>query len=246
MPHKEIVLGLLPQLLPFPVALSSLMMAPFEEAMESVPLAPPENETTNVTQIAPTEPAVEEQQQEAAPTVDPWALPEGEPGETPPEGEEEEGGEDLPPTDTMRAVASLKESSARLGSAFGSSASGVDQKLGLTRTLGALDEKTHVSQSVKYVGGALGEWWSSIDSKLGVTETAKELSTDFNKNIVKPLQATTVVQESTRNLQTFDETHGITRSAASTLAKGADMLANSLVGGGSNNDPDDDGPNPVG
>lgn len=219
------------------------MMAPFEEAMESVPLAPPENETTNVTQIAPTEPAVEEQQQEAL-AVDPWALPEGEPGETPPE--EEEDGEESPPTDTMRAVASLKESSARLGSAFGSSASGVDQKLGLTRTLGALDEKTHVSQAVKSVGGALGEWWSSIDSKLGVTETAKELTTDFNRNIVKPLKATPVVQTSTRNLQTFDETHGITRSAASTLAKGADMLANSLVGGGSNNVPDDDGPNPVG
>jgi hypothetical protein len=215
------------------------MMAPFEEAMESVPLAPPDNETTEVTQIAPAEPA-EEQQQEASPqAVDPWALPEGELGETPPE-------EDGPPTDTMRALASLKQSSVRLGSAMCSSASGVDQKLGLTRTLGALDEKTQVSQAVKSVGDTLGEWWSSIDSKLGVTETAKELSLDFTKNVVEPLKAKPVVQESTRNLQTFDETHGITRSAASTLAKGADMLANSLVGGESNNVPDDDEPNPVG
>lgn len=205
--------------------------------MESVPLAPPENET-EVTQVVP-EPEV---QQEVSPVVDPWALQEGEPDESSPQEEAEE--EEALPTDTLQALASLRESSVRLGSAISSSASGVDQKLGLTKALGTLDEKTHVSQAVKNASDALGGWWSSIDSKLGVTETAKELSTDFHAHVVEPLKAKPVVQESTRNLQTFDETHGITRSAASTLAMGADMLAKSLVGDGPNkpnNDESDGG-----
>jgi hypothetical protein len=204
-----------------------IMMAPNEEVMESVPLAPPENEAEDTQVLS------EPQQGDVVSTivVDPWALPE--PDDDPPQ---EEGEEELS-SDTMQALANLKASSMRLGSAISSSASGVDQKLGLTKAMERLDEKTSISSTFTVASDTLGGWIRGIDAKFGVMETAKELSTDFHAHVVEPLKAQPVIQGSTRNIVTFDETHGITRSAASTLAKGADLLAKSLVG-------DDDGPNP--
>ena len=181
-------------------------MTPNDDVMESVSLAPPENETE--------------------------VTHNDDDGDDPPQTKEEEEEETLSSSDTTtpQAFEHLKESSMRLGYAISSSALGVDQKLGFTKAMEQLDDKTHVSQAVKNASNALGGWFRGMDATLGVTDSVKDLSTEFHAHVVEPLKAQPVIQESTRNLIQFDETHGITRSAASTLAKGADLLTKHLVG----------------
>ena len=136
--------------------------------------------------------------------------------------------EEPPPTDTQKALNSLRQSSIRLGSAIQSTATELDGKVGLTKTVGALDEKTRASQTFKSATMALGGWLSSVDSQLGVSQKTAELGHALNERVVEPMKP--VVAESTRKLYEVDEQHGITRSTASTLAKGADLLTSSLVG----------------
>jgi len=193
-----------------------------EDAMEAVTLA------SEVEDAAKTE----EVPAEEAPVDDPFALPEGDVAAAANEETQEE-----PPTDTQKALDSLKRSSIKLGSAISMTATEVDSKVGITKTVSALDQKTKASQTFKGAAMALGGWLSSVDSQLGVTQKTKELGTALNERVVEPIKP--VVMESTRNLQTFDEQHGITRSTASTLAKGADMLTQSLTGGaGGSNEPE--------
>lgn len=184
----------------------------------------------------------EEAEEEKEATVeDPFALPEGEnvaaaTDTTPQETEQP------PPTDTQKALESLRASSVRLGSAIQSTATDVDSKVGISKTFTTLDEKTRASQTFKGAATAIGGWLSSVDSQLGVTQKTKEIGSALNERVVEPIKPT--VEKSTRQLQTFDESHGITRSTASTLAKGADMLAQSLTKNKSNQpeSPRDDDP----
>lgn len=182
-----------------------------EETMEAVALAPEAEES--------------KPEEEMLAEDDPFALPEGVDAAVATAADETE---EAPPTDTQKALESLKRSSVRLGSAIQSTATDVDSKVGITKTVSALDQKTRASQTFKGAATALGGWLSSVDSQLGVTQKTKELGSALNERVVEPIKP--AVQESTRTLQTFDETHGITRSTASTLAKGADMLTQSLVG----------------
>lgn len=158
---------------------------------------------------------------------DPFALPE----ETDDDNNEQE--EEEPPTDTQKALESLKRSSVRLGSALQTTATDIDGKVGITKTMGAIDQKTRASQTFKSATMALGGWLSSVDSQLGVSQKTAELGHALNERVVEPIKP--VVMESSRKLQEVDEQHGITRSTASTLAKGADMLTSSLVGNNESN-----------
>ena len=198
-----------------------------EEPMEAVTLATDEEKSEEVPV---------QQEQDDAPVNDPFALPEGDAADEPDE-------EEAPLTDTQKALENLKRSSIKLGSAIGSTASEIDQRVGITKAVEDIDNKVHASQTLKSATMALGGWLSSVDSQLGVSQMTKELGAALNERVVEPIKPTVI--ESTRNLQTFDETHGITRSTASTLAKGADMLTKSLVGDGSDSNatpPGDDGP----
>lgn len=180
--------------------------------MEAVALAPEET----------TEEETKETEEES-PIQDPFALPE-ETNTTTTEEEEEVP----PPTDTQKALNSLRQSSIRLGSAIQSTATDLDTKVGLSKHVGALDEKTNATQKLKSATMALGGWLSSVDSQLGVSQKTAELGHALNERVVEPIKP--VVAESTRKLCQVDEQHGITRSTASTLAKGADLLTSSLVG----------------
>jgi hypothetical protein len=193
-----------------------------EEPMEAVALAP-EAEKVEET------PAAQKEHDEAPALDDPFALPEVD-ADAAAETQEEE-----PLTDTQKALESLKRSSIKLGSAIGSTATEIDQKVGLTKAVGDIDNKVHASQTLKNATAALGGWLSSVDSQLGVSQMTMELGQALNERVVEPIKP--AVMESTRSLQTFDETHGITRSTASTLAKGADMLTHSLVGDASDPPP---------
>lgn len=188
--------------------------------MESVNLAAEKAEESK------SEEQVVEETQEVV--EDPFALEET---TAPSNNDEEETQPTEPPTDTQKALESLKRSSVRLGSAIQSTASNVDSSIGISKTVTAIDEKTRASHTFKGAATALGGWLSSVDSQFGVTQKTKELGHALNERVVEPIKP--AVQESQRHLQTFDESHGITRSTASTLAKGADMLAQSLVGSGS-------------
>lgn len=192
--------------------------------MESVALAPEEKKPEAVVE-----------QKEEAPVDDPFALPEVADDAVAADENTTEEEEAEPPTDTQKALDALKRSSVKLGSAISSTATDVDSKIGVTRAVHSIDEKTRASQTFKGAAMALGGWLSSVDSQLGVTQKTKELGTAINEKVVEPIKPK--VMESTRNLQTFDEQHGITRSTASTLAKGADMLTHSLVGEEKNEPP---------
>lgn len=180
-----------------------------EGMMEAVALAPEETTTEEE----------KEEEEEEEPVQDPFALPEETTTEEP---------QEPPPTDTQKALNSLRQSSIRLGSAIHSTATELDTKVGLTKTVGAMDEKTRASQTLKSATMALGGWLSSVDSQLGVSQKTAELGHTFKERVVEPMKP--VVEKSTRKLYEVDEQHGITRSTASTLAKGADLLTSSLVG----------------
>mmetsp|Transcript_40921 Transcript_40921/g.46493 ORF Transcript_40921/g.46493 Transcript_40921/m.46493 type:complete len:226 (+) Transcript_40921:95-772(+) len=152
---------------------------------------------------------------------DPWALDE----ET--ELAEAAAAENQEQSETAEAVSKLRESSVRL-------ASNLDNKLGFTNALGALgqtvqnlDKKTHVSETVKSatgtISGTLGNWFSTVDSKLNISSRTMELGSNIQQ-MVPTQEISEGFQSTTRAIQTFDESHGITKSAANTLAQGADLL----------------------
>jgi hypothetical protein len=182
-----------------------------EAMMEAVALAP---DTTTV------EDESAEKEEEMRLQWDPFVLPE--------ERDTNQEEEPPPPTDTQKALQSLRQSSVRLKSAIQTTATDIDGKVGITKTVGAIDQKTRASQTFKSATMALGGWLSSVDSQLGVSQKTAELGQAINERVVEPIKP--VVMGSTRRLHEVDEQHGITRSTASTLAKGADMLTSSLVG----------------
>jgi len=161
--------------------------------------------------------------------ADPWAIDETAAGTTAAAGtttdETLEDGE--PPVDKTEALSKLKMSSQRL-------ASNLDQKLGISNAFGfmgtqvkQLDQQTHVSETVKNAAGGIGSWFSSVDEKFKLSQKGKDIGSSIS-NIVPTQEISAGIQQSTRALQTFDNNHGITKTAASGLADGADFLTNSI------------------
>ena len=138
-------------------------------------------------------------------------------------------------SETAEALSKLQASSQRL-------ASNLDTKLGLSQAWGKLgssvktiDQKTNVSSTVKSAGSTIGTWFSVVDQKFQISATGKEIGSSI-ASIVPTEEITTGIATTTRALQEFDESHGITKTTAATLADGADFLTNTI--GGSANDAD--------
>lgn len=170
----------------------------------------------------------ENSKEESEQVEDPWALDETTPDMTAPMGET--AGE--PSSERAQALSNLRASSSKL-------ATNLDSRLGLSGALGALgqsvkniDEKTHVSETVKSatgtIGGTLGSWFSSVDEKLNISSKTKELGSSI-KQMVPTQEISDGFQKSTRALSSFDESVGITKSVSSTLASGADFLNNTIT-----------------
>lgn len=164
----------------------------------------------------------------ASEVVDPWAVDEAAVNEAAAAVPDEEG---EPPSDTAEAISKLKMSSQRL-------ASNLDQKLNFSGAWSALgnsvkqiDQQTHVSQTVKSGVSGVGSWFSSVDQQFQITEKGKEIGSSIG-SIVPTQELSSGIQKSTRAIQNFDQSHKITASVTSTLADGADLLANTI--GGSN------------
>lgn len=169
--------------------------------------------------------------------ADPWAVDEAEAAKEAEAATTEEAAateENGPPSDAAEALSKLKFSSQRL-------ASNLDSKLGLSSAFGMLgnsvkqiDQKTHVSETVKSAGGAIGNWFSGLDQQFKISQKGKGLGSSIS-SMVPTDEISAGIQKSTRALQTFDENHGITKTTADTLAGGADFLTNTIAGS------DDDG-----
>jgi len=175
--------------------------------------------------IDDTESSQLEDSKEPEPVEDPWALDETTPATA-------EGETFAPSSERSEALSHLRDSSSKL-------ITNLDSRIGLSGAFGALgqsvktlDEKTHVSETVKSatgtIGGTLGSWFSSVDEKLNISSKTKELGSSI-KQLVPTQEISEGFQKSTRALQSFDESHGITRSAANTLASGADFLTNTIT-----------------
>ena len=177
----------------------------------------------------PTEPEV----------TDPWAI-----DDSTPTTFATEATSPPPPADTAEALSKLKFSSQRL-------VTNLDQKLGLSQAWGMLgtsvkniDEKAHVSSTVKSAGSTLGTWFSGLDQQYHISEKSKGIGStiaETGKGIGTTIAAIVPTEEisqglttTTRALQTFDENHGITKTTAATLAEGADFLTNTITGSGGN------------
>ena len=137
--------------------------------------------------------------------------------------------------DTMEAISKLKVSSKRL-------ASNLDQKLGLSQAWDKLgtsvrdvDEKTHVSSTVKSAGTTLGNWFSAVDQQYRISATTASITSSLvHKLPTEELSAG--LASTTRAIQQFDQTHGITKTTASTLAEGADFLTHTIANNNNNNE----------
>lgn len=168
--------------------------------------------------------------------IDPWAIDDSTPttfttdAPSPPPA---------PPADTAEALSKLKFSSQRL-------VTNLDQKLGLSQAWGVLgtsvkniDEKAHVSSTVKSAGNTLGSWFSGLDQQYNISEKSKGIGStiaETSKGIGSTIAAIVPTEEisqgittTTRALQNFDENHGITKTTAATLAEGADFLTNTIA-----------------
>lgn len=181
----------------------------------------------------PAEPAV----------MDPWAIDDSTPTTFATDAADTTSPPPAPPADTAKALSKLKFSSQRL-------VTNLDQKLGLSQAWGVLgtsvkniDEKAHVSSTVKTAGSTLGSWFSGIDQQYNISEKSKGIGStiaETGKGIGSKIAAIVPTDEisqgistTTRAIQNFDENHGITKTTAVTLAEGADFLTNTIAGSGS-------------
>lgn len=205
------------------------MMPGNDEPLEPVTLA--EEEPPKAPE-AEAPPAVSAATEEVA---DPWAIDETAAAAAAPAEGEEDGEGGAPPADAAEALSKLKMSSQRL-------ASNLDSKLGISNAFGMLgnsvkhlDQQTHVSSTVKSAAGGIGSWFSSVDEKFQISKKGKDLGSSIS-SIVPTQEISQGIQQSTRALQTFDENHGITKTAASGLADGADFLTNTIGPNGDEGD----------
>lgn len=198
------------------------MMSGNEEPLEPVALAEetPPPKAPEVEAPPAAVPAATEE------VTDPWAIDETAAATDAPM---EDSGDGAPPADAAEALSKLKMSSKRL-------ASNLDSKLGLSNAFGMLgnsvkhlDQQTHVSSTVKSAAGGIGSWFSSVDEKFQISQKGKDLGSSIS-SIVPTQEISQGIQHSTRALQSFDENHGITKTAASGLANGADFLTNTISG----------------
>lgn len=182
--------------------------------------------------------------------TDPWAMDESSPAPTTATALGDDysaaAASTKPQSDKAEALSKLSMSSQRL-------ASNLDSKLGLSQAWGKLgtsvktiDQKTNVSSTVKSAGSTIGNWFSVVDQQFHISATSKEIGSSIAA-IVPTQEIATGIASTTRALQDFDESHGITKTTAVTLAGGADYLTDSIVGspndvGGEDDaDTDDDG-----
>ena len=199
--------------------------------MEAVDLTP---DTTNAT--TETTPGTTEEGEETV--QDPWAVDESAAGpgdgEVPPE-------DGMPKTDTEEAIHKLKVSGARLGTAVKDTTVDIDKTFGISNVLSSfgtkvkeVDDKTqvsgHVTSVVKNASSVIGALLSNVDDRLQISTKSKEIGGTLGSSVSAVL-GSDPVQKTATAVKDFDETHGVTRSTASTLAVGADMLANVLGGG---------------
>lgn len=159
---------------------------------------------------------------------------------------ESEGPDSVPPTDTEQALSKLKVSGARLGSALTATTSDIDKKLGISSVITSfgtkvkeVDEQTqvsgHVTAAVKNVSSTLGAFLSNVDDRLQISSKSKEIGGSLGTSISNIVSSDSV-KKTTTAVKDFDETHGVTRSTANTLAAGVDILANA-IGGGKSEEP---------
>lgn len=194
-----------------------------DEPLEPVPLGGAEAPKTTEGEAVP--PAATATAAATNEVADPWAIDEAAVAAADAEDAAKVAGDS--PAGTAEALSKLKVSSKRL-------ASNLDSKLGLSNAFGMLgnsvknlDQQTHVSETVKSAAGGIGSWFSSVDEKFNISQKGKEIGSSIS-SIVPTEEISHGIQQSTRALQTFDESHGITKTAASGLATGADFLTNSI------------------
>mmetsp|Transcript_17986 Transcript_17986/g.30634 ORF Transcript_17986/g.30634 Transcript_17986/m.30634 type:complete len:229 (-) Transcript_17986:1759-2445(-) len=170
--------------------------------------------------------------------ADPWAVDETAAVVEESNPDREEG---APGTDTEEALSKLKVSGARLGSALSATTSDIDKKLGISNVITSfgtkvreVDEQTkvsgHVTAAVKNVSTTLGALLSGVDDKLQIYNKSKEIGGTLGTSFSTVLSSDPV-KKTTTAVKDFDETHGVTRSTANTLAAGVDLLANAIGGG---------------
>lgn len=140
-------------------------------------------------------------------------------------------------TDTEEAVGKLKVSTSKLGNAIKIVSTDLNERMGLskgvdkvTSSARQIDESHNVSGTVKGATSKVGGWLSSIDQRFAISDKTRELSSSINESVVQPLSEKTseTFGQPGRVLKNFDETHGITRSTATSLASGAEFLTSAL------------------
>jgi hypothetical protein len=168
-----------------------------------------------------TERAIDEMEQVSV--DDPWVLDESTTSALPLEASNASK-ED---TSTEEALSKLKNSSQRL-------VTNLDQKLGLSQALGmlgtsvkTLDNKVHVSSTVQTAGTTIGHWISGMDQQYGILQTSKGIGSKMMA-IVPTQEISEGINSTFRGLQAFDESHGITKVTAETLAGGAELLNSAI------------------
>lgn len=170
----------------------------------------------------------------AAVVTDPWAVDESSATATGTTAGDDYStttatGASTTPADRAEAISKLKVSSQRL-------ASNLDSKLGISQawdkigtSVKTIDQKTNVSSTVKSAGSTIGNWFSVVDQQFQISATSKGIGSSIAA-IVPTEEIATGLANTTRVLHEFDESHGITKTTAATLAGGADYLTNTISG----------------
>jgi hypothetical protein len=132
-------------------------------------------------------------------------------------------------SDSAQALSKLKQSSQRL-------VTNLDQKLGLSgiaqaigQSVQQVDQQAHVSETVQSARSSVTSWFQTVDQNYQLTHKSQQLGASLLE-VIPTEQIHSQWQSSTRAWKELDESHGITKKAAETLAHGADMLSNSLSG----------------
>eukprot|EP00521_Asterionellopsis_glacialis_P007654 CAMPEP_0195287748 /NCGR_PEP_ID=MMETSP0707-20130614/4681_1 /TAXON_ID=33640 /ORGANISM="Asterionellopsis glacialis, Strain CCMP134" /LENGTH=308 /DNA_ID=CAMNT_0040347531 /DNA_START=141 /DNA_END=1067 /DNA_ORIENTATION=+ len=159
--------------------------------------------------------------------------------------------------ETQQALRKLKLSSKKLTSALHHISSDIDGRIGLTKgvvdTLGnsvrhmneSHQVSTKVSNTWEGATSTMTGWFTRVDQRLALSHKTKRLSSSLHQNVLQPLSTTTkeTLGPSSRAIQEFDQTHGITRTTVTTLATGVDFLAdsaNAMTGRGRGDHDDND------
>jgi hypothetical protein len=179
-------------------------------------LDPMTNETERTVDVTASERALDVE------VEDPWVLDESTTISLPESSKEDRS--------TEEALSKLKDSSQRL-------VSNLDQKLGLSQALGILgtsvknlDDKVHVTSTVQTAGTTIGQWISGMDQQYGILQTSKGIGSKIMA-IVPTQEISEGINSTFRGFQAFDESHGITKSTAETLAGGAEFLNSAIERG---------------